>query len=186
MADEQATEVDTQVDTQANDTQQAEGQEIDYKAEYENTQKLVEKLKADNAGLDRKIGELSNAQKELLKKTETAEETAERERLERVEQEKQERILRDKEKSETLAEINKLKVEREALKLGFTEEEVEMLGFKDVESVTKYKAFLDSKIQSTKEAQTKEIESALSGGRENITGNKSGVSYPNAIEKAFN
>ena len=39
---------------------------VDYKAEYEKSQQAYDKLKLDNAGLDRKIGELSTAQKELL------------------------------------------------------------------------------------------------------------------------
>jgi predicted RNase H-like nuclease (RuvC/YqgF family) len=159
--------------------------EIDYKTEYETNKALVEKLKADNAGLDRKIGELSNAQKELLKKTETADETAERERLDRENKDKEERILRDKEKTETLSEINKLKVEREALKQGFTDEEIEELGFKDIESVTKYKAFMDRKILLAEERKTKNIESALSGNRDSLNGNTKVDNMPKALSKAF-
>jgi predicted RNase H-like nuclease (RuvC/YqgF family) len=185
MATEQATDVVEQVETQATATEQVESQEIDYKTEYENSQASIEKLKADNAGLDRKIGELSTAQTELLKKTETAAETKARETLDRETKEKEERVLRDKEKTETLSEINKLKVEREALKQGFTDEDIELLGFKDVESVTKYKTFLDSKLQASSEDQTKKIETALSGSRDNLNGTTKVDNMPRAFNKAF-
>lgn len=175
---EQANE---QVETQAGETQQVE---IDYKAEYEKLQSLTEKQKSEIAGLDKKVGGLSSQYTELLKKTETEAETKQRERQEREEAEKAERALRDKEKTETLSEINKLKVEREALKLGFTEEDIEELGFKDVDSVTKYKAYLDKRLSETKEQSTKDLETALSGARDKL-GNNKGTTAPTWVDSAF-
>ena len=176
MAEEQATEVVEQVETQATTTEQVESQEIDYKTEYENSQASIEKLKADNAGLDRKIGELSKAQMELLKKTETAEETAQREREEANKQAEQERNDFLNKQAEFSKKENDFNVKVKALEMGFTAEDIELLGFNSVESVEKYKTFLDNKIQSTREDQTKNIETALSGSRDKLNNSDSKLS----------
>ena len=185
MAEETGESVE-QVETQVTTEEQVESQEIDYKAEYENTQKLVEKLKADNAGLDRKIGELSTAQKELLKQTETAEQTAAREKEEAEEK------LRLKEDDLTTREAKaieretKLDVKLKALDLGVELTDIEELGIKSVEGVEKYKALLDKKLDSKAEKTKENIQKELSNeNRQTYNANKSGVSYPNAIEKAF-
>ena len=54
-----------QVETQVTTEEQVESQEIDYKAEYEKLSQLTEKQKSEIQGLDKKVGELSEAQKEL-------------------------------------------------------------------------------------------------------------------------
>lgn len=185
MAEEQATEVVEQVETQATATEQVERQEIDYKTEYEKSQEAIEKLKSDNAGLDRKIGELSKAQMELLKKTETAEETAAREREEATKQAEQERNDFLNKQAEFSKKENAFNVKVKALELGFTAEEIESLKFTSIEHVESTKAYVDKIKESTASDQTKKIENALSGSRDNLNGNTKVDNMPKALSKAF-
>jgi predicted RNase H-like nuclease (RuvC/YqgF family) len=173
MADEQATEVVEQVEAQATTTEQVESQEIDYKTEYEQSQASIEKLKADNAGLDRKIGELSKAQMELLKKTETAEETTAREREEQSKQAEQERNDFLNKQAEFSKKENDFNVKVKALELGFTAEEIESLKFTSIEHVESTKAYVDKIKESTASDQTKKIENALSGSRDKLNNSDS-------------
>lgn len=185
MAEETGESVE-QVETQVTTEEQVESQEIDYKAEYEKLSQLTEKQKSEIQGLDKKVGELSEAQKELLKQTETAEQTAAREKEEAQEK------LRLKEDDLTTREAKaieretKLDIKLKALDLGVDLNDIEELGIKSVEGVEKYKALLDKKLESKAEKTKENIQKELSNeNRQTYNSNKSGVSYPSAIEKAF-
>lgn len=148
--------------------------------------KLEETRKKEIAGLNKAISEQKNNYDELLKKTETEAETKAREANEAQE-------AREREKNEfltTKAEFEKEKtmfnVSKEALSLGYTIEDVEVLGFSSVEQVQKHKAWTDARLEQNKTDTTKNIEKELSSeNRQTYNSNKSGVSYPTAIEKAF-
>ena len=135
----------------------------DYKALYEAEQATIEKLKLDNAGLDRKIGDLSKAEKERLIATETAQETAKRE----AEESKQALETRKNElttkESDLISKETAFNVKLEAINNGYTIADIEDLGFTSVEQVQKHKAWVDKKTETVKGETTKNIEKGLSG-----------------------
>lgn len=152
--------------------------------QQEEWNKTEEIRKNEIASLNRKVTEEQKAKQDLLKQTETAEQTAQREREEANKLAEQERNDFLNKQAEFSAKENSFNVKVKALEMGFTAEDIEALEFQTVESVEKYKTFLDSKIQATREDQTKNIESALSGNRDNLNNTKVDT-MPNALEKAF-
>ena len=159
----------------------------DYKALYEAEQATIEKLKLDNAGLDRKIGDLSKAEKERLIATETAQETAKRE----AEESKQALETRKNElttkESDLISKETAFNVKLEAINNGYTIADIEDLGFTSVEQVQKHKAWVDKKTETVKSETTQNIEKGLSGlGQQNYKNNsKDDSNMPSAFKKAF-
>ena len=161
MADEANVDDTTIVDTTADETIVADT--TDYKALYEAEQATIEKLKLDNAGLDRKIGELSKAEKERLIASETAQETAKREAEEArqaIETRKNELTTKE---SDLISKETAFNVKLEAVNNGYTIADIEELGFTSVEQVQKHKAWVDKKTETVKSETTKNIEKGLSG-----------------------
>lgn len=167
--------------------------EIDYKAEFErlskdNEEKLsvIDKYKSDIAGLDRKVGELTKAQTELLKQTETAEQTAKREAEEkRISWEQKQNELATKE-TDLRSMENALNVKLKATELGISLEEVAKLKLTSVEQLDAYKELKDSLINATKETVTTNLNKDLSSvKRDNYNTNEKVDAYPTAIDKAF-
>ena len=111
---------------------------IDYKKLYEETTQSVEKLKLDLAGTDRARAKALKEKEDLLKVTETAQQTADREAKER-----QDQILKERQENEEalklqISEITALKIEKEAYKLNVDPEKIKLLGFTTVEQVKTY------------------------------------------------
>ena len=169
-------------------------QEIDYKAEFERLSKenedklsVIDKYKKDIAGLDRKVGELTEAQKELLKQTETAEETAQREALDRQQAwENKQNELATKE-TDLRSKENALNVKLKATELGINLSEVAKLKLNSVEQLEAYKELKDSLINATTETVTTNINKDLSGLPRDTykTEGSSSTGFPSAIERAL-
>jgi len=136
MADEAQKQVETQATEQTKPEIQTET--IDYKKLYEETTQSVEKLKLDLAGTDRARAKALKEKEDLLKVTETAQQTADREAKER-----QDQILKERQENEEalklqISEITALKIEKEAYKLNVDPEKIKLLGFTTVEQVKTY------------------------------------------------
>lgn len=167
-------------------TQETQPTLEELQAQLQEFSKLEETRKNEIAGLNKAISTQKNAYDELLKKTETEAETKAREAKEANELREKEQNDFLTQKAEFAKQENAFNVKVKALSLGFTEDDIEQLKFTSVEHVESTRAYLDNKIQTTKEQQAKEVESALSGKRENINTKPSEVaSYPTAIDKAF-
>lgn len=185
MTDEQATEPIEQVTEQAQEgSTQVDSQEIDYEVEFKKSQQMVEKLKSDNAGLDRRIGKLDTSYRDLLKKTETEAETKAREEAEKRETEEKRLDELTQREAKAIERENALNVKLKAVELGVELKALETLGIKTVEGVEAYKNHIDVLVQSTKEQNAKEIETALSGSRDILHGKSEG-SEPVWMGKAF-
>ena len=148
--------------------------------------KSIETQKKEIAGINKANTNFKTQYDELLKQNETESETKARELKEANDTADQERNDFLNQKAEFSKKENDFNVRVKALEMGFTADDIKALGFSSVESVEKYKTFLDAKIQTSKEAQTQEIESKLSGARPTLNNsNSSEVQYPSAIDKAF-
>ncbi|MCP4254845.1 MAG: hypothetical protein GY775_15860 [Candidatus Scalindua sp.] len=148
--------------------------------------KSNETQKNEIAGLNKANSTQKTAYDELLKQHETEAETKTREANELKELQEKERTSFYNEKSTFEQERTKWEVEKKAFDMGFTAEDIEQLKFSSVEHVESTRAYLDAKIQSSKDEQTKEIETALSGNREQVNIKPLEVaSYPKAIDRAF-
>ncbi len=148
--------------------------------------KLDETRKNEIAGLNRANTDGATKYQELLKSTETDKQTQEREAKEKQAAYEKDQTDFLTSKAEFAKKENDFNVRVKALELGFTADDIEALGFSSVESVEKYKTFLDTKLSASKEEQTKNIETALSGSRESInTKPLEVVSYPKKINDAF-
>jgi uncharacterized protein YeeX (DUF496 family) len=147
--------------------------------------KLDETRKNEIAGLNRANTEAATKYQDLLKSTETDKQTTERlvEEQKTAYEKEQNDFLNSK--AEFSKKENNFNVRVKALELGFTAEDIEMLDFNSIESVEKYKTFLDSKLQTSNEDQTKKIETALSGSRDNLNGSTKVDNMPRAFNKAF-
>jgi len=185
MADEAKVD-EVIVDTKAEETNVPETKEIDYKALYEESTQTIDKYKKDIAGLDRKVGELTTAQKELLKQTETAEETAKREAEERQQAwETKQNELATKE-MELRNQENSLTVKLKATELGISLDEVGKLKLTSVEQLEAYKELKDSLITQTAANTTDKLNKDLSQvNRDSYNVNTKVETLPSAIEKAF-
>jgi len=182
---EEATADDLIVGTEQN-TPEVETDTTDYKALYEAEHESIEKLKLDNAGLDRKINDLTTAEKQRLIASETAQETAKRE----AEENKQALETRKNElttkESDLISKETAFNVKLEAVNNGYTIADIEDLGFTSVEQVQKHKAWVDKKTETVKSETTENIEKGLSGiNQQNYNNNSKVETLPNAIEKAF-
>jgi len=144
-------------------TPEVETDTTDYKALYQSEQATIEKLKKDNAGLDRKIGELSELEKKRLIASETAQETAKREAEEAKQAIESKRNELTTKESDLLAKETAFNVKLEAINNGYTIADIEELGFTSVEQVTKHKAWVDKMAEALKSETTKNIEKGLSG-----------------------
>ncbi len=155
-------------------------------AQIEALTKSNETQKTEIAGLNKSYANKNTELTDLQKQHETEAETKAREAKELLDKQDQERneFLTSKaefEKAKTMFSVTK-----EALKHGYTEEDIEGLGFTSVEQVQKHKEWADAKISASKEEQTENISKALSGTREQIKTKPLEVkSYPSAIDKAF-
>ncbi len=129
--------------------------------------KLDETRKNEIAGLNRANTEGATKYNELLKSTETDKQTKEREQAERLALEETERTARLKEKSDTIAEINQLKIEKEAALLGYNKEDLELLNFKSPEDVLNHHKWQEARDLKTKEETAKNILDNNSGKPEN-------------------
>jgi hypothetical protein len=149
--------------------------------------KLEETRKNEISGLNRANTEAEKKYQELLKKTETETETKEREARERAELEQKRLDELTTRESKTIQMENALNVKLKAVELGLGDklESITKLGINTVEGVELYKAHIEEITESVKSNTVSDIEKNRTGNREILTGNKSGVSYPNAIEKAF-
>ncbi len=148
--------------------------------------KSNETQKTEIAGLNKANSTQKSAYDDLMKQHETEAQTKEREASEKQAAYEKDQTDFLTSKAEFAKKENNFNVRVKALELGFTADDIEALGFSSVESVEKYKTFLDTKLSASKEEQTKNIETALSGSRESInTKPLEVVSYPNAINKAF-
>lgn len=190
MADK-ATVDEVIVDTKAEETIVPE---IDYKAEFERLSKeseeksgVIDKYKKDIAGLDRKVGELTEAQKEILKQSETAEQTAKREAEERqVAWEAKQNELATKE-TDLRSKENALNVKLKAADLGISLDEVTELSLNSVEQLEVYKKQKEALILKTIEETTAKLNKDLSSvSRDNYTGNRSAVKKNPIMDKAVN
>ncbi len=182
---EQAIVDEVIVDTKAEETNVPDT--TDYKALFEAEQAAKEKLKLDIAGLDRKVGDLTKAEKERLIASETAQETAKREAEEKEQAlEARKNELTTKE-SDLISKETAFNVKLEAVNNGYTIADIEELGFTSVEQVQKHKAWVDKKTETVKGETTKNIEKGLSGVNQQNYKNdgKISVSFPSAISKAL-
>ncbi len=177
MAEKQATEENEPLEVKANETEQVENQEIDYKAEYEAMKTANEsitakydKLNSDNSGLNKKVGELDRFTKELLKKTETEKETKERE-AEESRLAEQARLDGITTREATLIEKeNSLLVKEKAVELDFTVEERAIMlemGINTVKGVELYREAMDEKAKKTGEHIIKAHKGKPEGGYNN-------------------
>ncbi len=149
--------------------------------------KLDETRKNEIAGLNRANTDGATKYQELLKSTETDKQTQEREANEKQAAYEKDQTDFLTSKAEFAKKENDFNVRVKALELGFTADDIEALGFSSVESVEKYKTFLDTKLSASKEMQTTKIESALSGARTSYnTEGKTSQGFPSAIDKALN
>jgi hypothetical protein len=184
----------------ADETKQVDGTgEVAETTEAQETTPTMEELQATMKGLiesnetqKKEIAGLNTANStqktqydELLKANETEKETTERlvQEEKKAHEDAQNDFLNNK--AEFAKKENNFNVRVKALELGFTAEEIEALEFNSVESVEKYKTFLDGRIETAKEGQTKKIETALSGSRDNLNGNTKVDNMPSAFNKAF-
>lgn len=174
------------VDTEQT-TPEVETDTIDYKALYEESTASIDKYKKDIAGLDRKVGDLSKAQLELLKKTETDEETAKREAEEAKQAFEDEKNGLVNERSTLLKEKNDFQIQLKASELRLDLEAVKAFNFSTVEQVELYAKQLDLIRESAKSETTQNIEKGLSGvGQQNYKNNsKDDSNMPKAFAKAF-
>lgn len=182
---EQANVDDIIVDTTAEETNVPDT--TDYKALFEAEQAAKEKLKLDIAGLDRKVGDLTKAEKERLIASETAQETAKREAEEKEQAlETRKNELTTKE-SDLISKETAFNVKLEAVNNGYTIADIEELGFTSVEQVQKHKAWVDKKTETVKSETTQNIEKGLSGvNQTNYKNNsKDDSNMPKAFAKAF-
>ena len=132
---------------------------IDYKKLYEETTQSVEKLKLDLAGTDRARAKALKEKEELLKVTETAQQTADREAKER-----QDQILKERQENEEAlklasSELTAIKLEKEALLQGVDPLDVKEFGFSTVEQVKAY----GNKIKALTEAIDKKVTERING-----------------------
>ncbi len=148
--------------------------------------KLDETRKNEIAGLNRANTDGATKYQELLKSTETDKQTQEREAKEKQAAYEKDQTDFLTSKAEFAKKENDFNVRVKALELGFTADDIEALGFSSVESVEKYKTFLDTKLSASKEMQATKIESALSGARTSYNSEgKTSQGFPSAIEKAL-
>ena len=190
MADEAKVD-EVIVDTTAEETNVPE---IDYKAEFERLSKenedklsVIDKYKKDIAGLDRKVGELTAKEKELLLKTETDQETAARLALEKEQAwEAKQNELATKE-TDLRSKENALNVKLKATELGISLDEVGKLKLNSIEQLEAYKELKESLIKQNTESTTAKLNKDLSSinrGSYNSEGNTS-QGFPSAIERAL-
>lgn len=190
MADEAKVD-EVIVDTKAEETIVPE---IDYKAEFERLSKenedklsVIDKYKKDIAGLDRKVGELTAKEKELLLKTETDQETAARLALEKEQAwEAKQNELATKE-TDLRSKENALNVKLKATELGISLDEVGKLKLNSIEQLEAYKELKESLIKQNTESTTAKLNKDLSSinrGSYKSEGNTS-QGFPSAIERAL-
>ena len=166
---------------------------IDYKAEFEKLQKdnedklsVIDKYKKDIAGLDRKVGELTAKEKELLLKTETELETAERLAKEKQDAwETKQNELATKE-MELRNQENSLNVKLKATELGISLNEVGKLKLTSIEQLEAYKELRDNLISESTASTTERINKEISGQKLDSYNTNTKVNIlPKALEKAF-
>lgn len=154
-------------------------------AERDELKKTLEQRTNELKGTDSTLGKLRNEFDEFRKSKETEDETKAREIKEAQERAEQEKQNFYTEKSTFETERNKWQVEKKAFDLGFTAEDIEALKFTSIEHVESTRAYLDAKVQATKEDTLNNIEKSRTGNREILTGQTEASRFPNAIEKAF-
>lgn len=147
--------------------------------------KSIETQKKEIAGINKANTTFKTQYDELLKQNETEAQTKARELQEAKEQSENERNEFLNQKAEFSKKENDFNVRVKALELGFTAEEIESLKFTSIEHVESTKAYVDKIKESTASDQTKKIENALSGSRDNLNGNTKVDNMPKALSKAF-
>ncbi len=144
--------------------------------------KSIETQKKEIAGINKANTTFKAQYDELLKKTETEAETKQREAKELQEQAEQERNEFLNKKAEFSKKENEFNVKVKALGLGFTEEDIEQLKFVSVEHVESTRAYLDAKLEATKEETAKNILDSHSGKPEGYNNNgiiqKGSINHP--------
>ena len=148
---------------------------------------MFEKQKNEIAGLNKAISKKDQEKLELLKQTETAEETAKREAEEkRIAWETKQNELATKE-MELRNQENSLTVKLKATELGISLDEVGKLKLNSIEQLEAYKELKESLIKQNTESTTAKLNKDLSSvdrGSYKSEGNTS-QGFPSVIERAL-
>jgi len=166
MAEETKQDIESGEVAETTDTTIITEDTRDYKAELEAKEQAYEKLKLDNAGLDRKISEKDKAEKERLIATETADQKKKREAEEKeIAYQSREDDISTRE-AKAIQRERTFEIKEKARELNFTTEQIEALNFPSVEAVVNYRNVMDDALKENNEQRDKEWDTKFSGSRE--------------------